>query len=152
LERISKDYESYSLLEFIGFEYLSKSSIESFFDLISESFYILTPSIWESLRSRFVSGSSSLLSPRLAEQHFLFQSDSPFDGYISFLTQQHHGNIHDLGIISVTSIGVNRDHNAKHVIDFESSLYCQTMSAPNSWICYDLKDKRMKVTHYSLRS
>jgi hypothetical protein len=96
-------------------EHISKSSIESFFDVISESFYILTPSIWENLRSRFVSGSSSSLSPRLLEQHFLFQEDSPFDGLISFLTQHHHGNVHDLDIISVTSSRVNSNRHAKHV-------------------------------------
>jgi hypothetical protein len=71
---------------------------------------------------------------------------------ISVLTQQHHGNVHDLGIVSVTSSGVNGRCNAKHVVDFDNSMYCQTKNVPNSWICYDLKGKRMRVSHYSLRS
>jgi hypothetical protein len=82
----------------------------------------------------------------------MFREHSPFDGFISFLTQQYQGNVHDLGIISVTSSGVNSDRNPKNVVDFESSLYAQTGDAPNSWICYDLKEKRMSVSHYSLRS
>jgi hypothetical protein len=152
VEEISTDCKHFWLLEFVGYEYLSKSSIESFFDLISKSFYFLTPSIWNSLRSRFLSGSSILSSPRIPEQHFIFRSDSPFDGLISFLTQQHHGNVHDHGIVSVTSSNVYSDRIAKHVVDFKSSLYCQTANARNSWICYNLKDKRMNVSHYSLRS
>jgi hypothetical protein len=155
VEHISKAFKSsegFSLLEFVGYEYLSKSSIESFFDFISESFDILTPSIWKSLRSRIIFGSSTSWSPRLHEQHFVFRSDSPFDGFISFLSQQHHGNVHDCGIISVTSSGVHSNGYAKHVVDFESSLYAQTSNVSNSWICYDLKDKQMNVSHYSLRS
>jgi hypothetical protein len=46
LSLISKGHNYCSLLELIGYEYLSKSSIESFIDLISESFEFLTSSIW----------------------------------------------------------------------------------------------------------
>jgi hypothetical protein len=151
MEHILSDCESYSLLESVKYEYLSKSSIESFVDVISESFDILTPSIWTTLRSRFISGFVQS-SPRAIEKHFLFRADSPFDGLISFLTQSHHGNVHDLGIVSVTASDVYSDRNPKNVVDLESSLHCHTPDAPNSWICYDLKDKRMNVSHYSLRS
>jgi hypothetical protein len=67
----------------------------------------------------------------------LLRSDSSFDDLISFLTQQYHGNIHDVDAISVTLTGANWTHNA---------------NAPNSWICYDLNEKRMSLSHYSLHS
>lgn len=50
--KILKDpeYSEYSsLLEFIRFEYLSKSSIESFIDFICDKFHFLTKSVWNSL-------------------------------------------------------------------------------------------------------
>jgi hypothetical protein len=50
----------------------------------------------------------------------------------------------------VTSSGVNSGHEAKNAVDFESSHYCQTTDAANSWLCYEFKGMVVEVTDYSI--
>jgi hypothetical protein len=39
------------------------------------------------------------------------------------------------------------------IVDFNSSLNCfATNNEPNSWICIEFKNHRIKPTHYSIRS
>jgi hypothetical protein len=144
----SRNCEYSILFEDVRYEYLSKS----FIDFLCESFDILTISIWNSLRSRLLSGPSSSPNRRIPGRVFTFREDSRFDGIISFLTQLHGGNVDDRSIVSVKSNSVYSDRIAKNVVDFESSLYAHTADETNSWIWYDFKDKRVKVSHYSLRS
>jgi hypothetical protein len=140
------------LLECVEYEYLSRDSIESFINIICESFEFLTLEVWHHLRSRLISGPSSSLSGRCDGQVFEYREGSSFDGIISFLTRQHGGNIHDLGIVSVTSSSVNGGRVAKNVVDFNSLSIGQTNGEPNGWICFDFKEKRVNVHHYSIRS
>jgi hypothetical protein len=144
---------SYSvLLECVEYEYLSRDSIESFIHVISESFEFLTVDVWHRLRSRLISGPSSSSNDRHCGQVFRYHEGSSFDGIISFLTRQHGGNLHDLGIVSVTSSGVYSSYLVKHVVDFNGSSTAATKNEPNGWICLDFKEKRVNVHHYSLRS
>jgi hypothetical protein len=81
-----------------------------------------------------------------------FREGSPFEGIISFLTRTHCGNVSDLGIVSISSSSVNGSCVAKNVADFNTSSLGQTGGGANGWICYDFKDQRVKIEHYSLRS
>jgi hypothetical protein len=83
---------------------------------------------------------------------FPFQSESPSDGIISFLTKRCGGNVCDLGVVSVTSSSVISGTEAKNAVDFESRRFFQTANAPNSWLCYDFKGMAVEVTHYSIRT
>jgi hypothetical protein len=152
LKEISKDPTFCLLLEFVGYEYLSKSSIESFIDLISESFEFLTISIWQSLRSRLISGWKYSTSGRVTQQTFTFRSDSPFEGIISFLTLQHGGNVADCDVVSVELSSVHRTYHAKYAADLNSPTFAHTQDIPNSWICYEFRKMEVNVSHYSLRS
>jgi hypothetical protein len=140
------------LLECVKYEYLSRDSIESFINIICESFEFLTLDVWHHLRSRLISGPCSSMSCRYSDQVFEYREGSPFDGIISFLTRQHGGNIDDLGIVSVTSSNVNGGCRAKHVVDLNTSSIFQTNGESNGWICMDLKEKQVSVHHYSLHS
>jgi hypothetical protein len=80
---ISKDSHCCLFLDYVGYEYLSKSSMLSFFDFISHLFHFLTISIWNRLRSRLIDGIYTCESPRIAEQHGPCRDGSPFEGIIS---------------------------------------------------------------------
>jgi hypothetical protein len=149
---ISIDIEYSMLLECVKYEYLSRDSIESFFDLISKSFEFLTLHVWDQLHSRLISGHSSSLDNRYHHRVFRYEEGKSFEGIISFLTREHGGNVHDRDIVSVTSSSVNSNHLAKHVVDFDSLLYAQTLHEANGWICYDLNENRVNVDHYSVRT
>jgi hypothetical protein len=129
---ISNDSHYCVLLDYVGYEYLSKSSILSFFDLISNSFHFLTVSIWTRLRSRLVDGISECTSPRIPERHFPFRDGSPFEGIISYLTKKCGGNVSDCEIVSVTSSSVHDNRGAKNVADLTGLSYTHTLNIVNS--------------------
>jgi hypothetical protein len=152
LSLISKDQDYCSRLELIGYEYLSKSSIESFIDLISKSFEFLTYSIWQNLRSRLISGRNVSTSSRVTQKTFKFGEDSRFDGIISFLTPINGRNVCDCDIVSVKSSSVSGCYQAKNVADLRNSIMACTNNEPNSWISYDFQKMEVNVSHYSLHS
>jgi uncharacterized protein YqgQ len=149
---ISKDACYSILLECVKYEHLSGESIESFFNFICESIEFLTRDVWLHLHSRLMSGPSSLLSGRYYGCAFEYREGSRFEGIISFLTKQHGGNVHDLGIISIDSIPVYHAHVAKNVLDLNTNSLFQVNNNPDGWICFDFKEKRVNLHHYSLRT
>jgi hypothetical protein len=149
---ISINIEYSVLLECVKYEYLSRDSIESFVDLISNSFEFLTLQVWRHLRSRLISGPFSSMSSRYHCFIFGYEKGKSFEGIISFLTREHGGNVHDHDIVCVTSSSVHGNYLLKNIVDFDNLLCAHTNSEPNAWICYDFKDRRVNVTHYSLRA
>jgi hypothetical protein len=148
-----------SLFAYIRFEYLSTKSIQSFIQLMTESFDLLTFPIWCSLCSRlslsvsidsscdrFINKYSSIVCP--------FCPPSTLDGIISYLTKRFGGHVIDRGIISITASSIcnPQSHPLHQVADFENQCQFYTKNEANSWICYDFKDMRIKLTHYSIRS
>jgi hypothetical protein len=88
----------------------------------------------------------------------------PLGGIISYLTRKCGGNVHKQKVVAVTSSRVpsGRDaHAARNVADLATtSVFCSCcrnakadiQQAPNNWICYDFKDHRVLLTHYSIRA
>jgi hypothetical protein len=149
--------ESYSiLLEFVRFEYLSLDSIRDFTQLISDSFSLLTPSIWGSLIHRLnVSVSPSpIISDRYYIDSVRFCEDRPLDGIVSLLTRTFRGNIHDLGVVTVSASSQQcSDCGVAVLVDFSSGLRgFATLNQPDSWICIDFKTRCINPTHYSVRT
>jgi hypothetical protein len=147
---ISSDANYCVLLDYVNYENLSKSSMEAFFDLISNSIEFLTISVWMRLRNRIVGNVSHSTRIKSTDSDFPF-NESPFNGIISHLTQKSGGNVCDRGIVSVTASG-ERSYQLNEIVNFDNSNIAQTINQPNSWICYDFKEMRVKVSHYSIRS
>jgi hypothetical protein len=86
------------------------------------------------------------------------------DGIISHLTKACGGNVHDHGVVEVTSSPQRSDDAdcaAKNIADLEnqsvcSSARCKRMDniphTRNNWLCYDFKERRIMPTHYAIRS
>jgi hypothetical protein len=147
LSLISRESCYSKLLECVKYEYLSVRSIESFIDLICESFEFLTLDIWHCLRSRLVSGRSSSMNGRHYGCIFEYREGSSFEGIIAFLTRKHGGNVHDLDIVSVTSSSVHCSCAARNVVDFNNSSIAHTDGGQNEWICFDFKEKQVNLHH-----
>jgi hypothetical protein len=84
----------------------------------------------------------------------LFDTGSPLNGIISYLTKKSDGHVEDRGVVSVSASSVYdpQVHPLRLVAGFENQTYFCTKKEPNSWIYYDFKSMRIKPTHYSLRS
>jgi hypothetical protein len=109
--------------------------------------------------------------PRCASR-FDPSPSAPLDGVIAHLTRECGGNVHDKGVVTVTSSSlaewtydgapVNQIFIAAKVVAdlqthsvFQSGYRPSTADIPhtaNNWVCYDLKDRRVVLTHYSVRS
>jgi hypothetical protein len=86
------------------------------------------------------------------------------DGIIAHLTTVCGGNVHDRRCVEVTSSRAADDdlgHAAKNVADMATKLEFRSAAvasssdiphAPNNWICYDFKQRRVVPTHYAVRS
>jgi hypothetical protein len=154
--------ERYStLFEFIRFEYLSCDSIHSFIDLISKSFLFLSFGIWIAICRRLsLSVSPLICNDRIAESfasrvhHCTFSEDSPLKGIIAYLTETFGGHVSDRGIVSITANSISDSHSypLRNVADFDNQTMFYTKYEPNSWICYDFKNRHIKLTHYSIRA
>ena len=81
------------------------------------------------------------------------KSQNCFSGIIHHLTEACGGNVHQKGMVNVTSSSGNNAFEAVNLENTES--YFQTSRAaktPNMWLKYDFKNIKIRPTHYSIRS
>jgi hypothetical protein len=88
------------------------------------------------------------------------------DGIIAHLTREYGGNLHDRGIVEVTSGSFEptpeKNHDdPKQVVDLDDdSIYWSDYrdeeedipNTKNNWVCYDLKERRIVPTHCTIRT
>jgi uncharacterized coiled-coil protein SlyX len=91
----------------------------------------------------------------LKAAEFPLQAAKPVDGIISYLTRKHGGNVHDKGIVTITSKSVYNDapnHAPQTVADLTSDWGFASKTEPGQWICWDFGKMRVRPTHYTIRS
>jgi hypothetical protein len=71
------------------------------------------------------------------------------DGIISYLTRKHGGNVHDKGIVTITSKSVGPGR-VRNVADLTSDRYFFSKDAPGQWVCWDFRELRVRPTHYAI--
>ena len=75
----------------------------------------------------------------------------PTNGIIEELTRKCGGNVHEKGVVTVTSSTVFKECDVKIVVDPVVGWFA-TDSAPDQWICLDFKGSRVAPTSYSIRT
>jgi hypothetical protein len=86
---------------------------------------------------------------------FPLKEAKSLDGIISYLTRKHGGNVHDKGIITITSKSVYKDkpkYAARNVADLYSDSYFFSKNEPGQWILWDFREMRVRPTHYTIKS
>jgi hypothetical protein len=76
------------------------------------------------------------------------------DGIISHLTRGHGGNVHDKGIVTITSKSVYTDSSAHAVVnvaDLAADSYFHSNGGPDQWVCWNFHKRRLNPTHYTIR-
>jgi hypothetical protein len=146
------DRQHFCLIQFIRFEFVSKSIAARF---IVDGVELNDSSIWSTLGRRFVGDYSDLKSTRrlFVEGRRFSPSGQSLDGIISYLTSKCSQNVHDADLVEVTSNTVSSSDYLKRVADLQNrNSYFQSNDEPNSWICYDFKSMEITPTHYSILS
>jgi hypothetical protein len=87
---------------------------------------------------------------------------APFNGVISHLTAKCDGNVHDKGVVEITTSSVNEyfGTSASDVVRYAlrnaagigtySDIWSQ--NKPGQWISWDFKALRIEPTHYTIRT
>jgi uncharacterized coiled-coil protein SlyX len=82
------------------------------------------------------------------------KKDKPLDGIISALNEKHSGNVQEKGIVTITAKSVSDDptYALKNVADLASDSEFWSKDGVNQWTCWDFRQLRVKLTHYTLRT
>lgn len=104
------------------------------------------------------------ITPGQTPREFIYEPNRPFNGLIAYLTQACGGNVHDNGIIEITSkhsLHIDPDYSRlrssklpvppKEVANFSTNAEFRTRNVPGAWICYDFKRMHVAITGYSIR-
>ena len=150
------------LLEYVRPEYLTIPRIEDLSTFIEQNLLNdISPGIWKQISRRLILTPSMTFaeervsSRRFLEKTFDYISPRPLDGVIAHLTREFGGNVHDEGIVEITSSGMynNATHyHPKHAADLEEDSIYYSTNIQDTWICYNFKDRRISPTHYTIRS
>jgi hypothetical protein len=74
------------------------------------------------------------------------------EGIIAHLTRKHGGNLHEKGIVTITSKSVRgQAYGPKNVLDLTSRSYFDSRNEPGRWICWDFHDMRVRPSHYTIQ-
>jgi hypothetical protein len=82
------------------------------------------------------------------------QTPESLEGIISYLTKKHGGNVHEKGIVTITSKSVRDDpeYAPKNVAVLTSDSWFQSKNEPGQWVCWDFREMRVRPTHYTIRA
>jgi uncharacterized coiled-coil protein SlyX len=93
-------------------------------------------------------------SKSLKEVEFPLNEAESFDGIIFYLTRKHGGNVHDKGIVTITtkSVGTSARPIVRNLADFTPYSNFFSNREPGQWVCWDFHEMRVRPTHYTIAS
>jgi hypothetical protein len=77
------------------------------------------------------------------------------NGIISHLSRKHGGNLHEKGIVTLTSSSIYGDdpqYSPTNLADPSSRLIFNSKNAPNQWVQWDFHEMRVSPTQYSIQA
>ena len=139
--------EEVSDIEFYETVDLKNLSEDKFREFLSKlDFTKMTGSLWSRLCECF-------FTKRVNKNLFEYDGDTShrFSGIINHLRGNMKTNISDEGIISVTASSTENPHQAKYAVDFDNEEFFHS-SGRGDWLQIDFKDKKIRPTHYSIKT
>ena len=151
-----EDEEYYCLFRYVELGFVDLCHLNVYLDRVYPDHF--DEGIWSCLcrclPSQFDSKSLplSLSGERFHKATYSFSEGSPFKGIISHLREECGGNVHQRGVVNITA-SHNGHNQCYQVTDYDwTDFWGANDNKPNSWICFDFKEKRVKLSGYSLKS
>jgi hypothetical protein len=144
--------EEYStLLGYVECRFLSVSGIEKFLSSVSGE--NVGSGIWNSICRRLQCEivARNVKCSRFHFEEFEFSEGGAFSGILSDLTKKCGGNVHENGIVNITSSGDNRN-NCWQIANHGWTDCWISQNDANSWVCFEFKNSQISLTSYTLRS
>lgn len=146
----------YDFYEGIEFVCLSDAKFKDFIESFDAT--RMTVSVWRKLCNRFLNVkndkrySKQKVEPKSRQILYDGNQSNSFHGIIDQLTKECGGNVDDKGEVSVTALDAG-NNSAKLTVDLDSkNSGLITDGEQNSWLMYDFKNRKVRPTHYSIRS
>lgn len=146
--------------EQIEFQFLSENKFREFVDNLDIN--EITTDLWRQLKKcffydkSFVDEKSSV--HRYSHKRTIFQYngkiENAFNGIIQRLTKDCGGNVDSKNIVNVTSSSFfDNSQVAKNAVDLDDMThYFSSDEEDNAWLKYDFIERKVKPTHYSIRT
>jgi hypothetical protein len=155
--RVSESSEFFGLFEFVRFEYLSSESIDRFVTLSEDFYEFLNVSIWLQVCVRLCHPVSPTKLPSRFTRRIVFSgrsgAEGRLNGIIDFLTKQCGGNVHDRGLVNITSLSTCQpEYHPNQAADLNANTKFGSANAPGQWLCYEFREGTLLLTGYSIRS
>jgi hypothetical protein len=69
------------------------------------------------------------------------------------LTHRYGGNVHDRGVVTISSktvVSSDASYAAKNAVDLTATNYFHSHDGADQWICYNFNNRLVRPTHYSI--
>jgi hypothetical protein len=83
-----------------------------------------------------------------------YRANEPLNGIIAYLTRKYGGNVHDRGIVTITSKSVyssDPGFAVRNVADLDSPSYFLSNGEESQWIVWNFHGLRIDRTHITIR-
>jgi hypothetical protein len=143
----------FRLFSCVRFDYLSELGMNAFLTVRAEHADYMDAVIWDRLARRLRRPLPGVFYPIQCE--FRERKTRPLEGLLHHLSKACRGNVHRQGVVAVSASGVWNDEYRflpEHAADPTTDATFQSKREKPSWLCYDFKDGRVRITHYSIRS
>jgi hypothetical protein len=133
------------LVRYLRSEYLSAKGMDLLLNSLGDS--IFDPLVWDCLCHRLVT--------RVVRTFEKENAAKSLDGIISYLTKKHGGNVHEKGIVAVTSKSVWNDDPqfaVTNLVDLASHSAFSSKDRSGQWVCWDFREMLIRPTQYTIRA
>jgi hypothetical protein len=171
ISSLGQEYSS--LYNCVECQYLTRSGIEMLLSFLSLE--QINYAGWDSIcrRLRIEVPRTNVLGKRfkgggsIYKQHTIldlpYSEGKPFEGIINYLTVECDGNVHEKGIVTITtsdaesnlprSIGEEfRENDFVKLVEYGERKSWFSKNLPNSWVCFDFREKSVSVSSYTISS
>ena len=151
----------FRLFSALWFECLSLENVKSFCGICGHFLHEMDSTMWEHLSMRLchdvVFRHTDSTRKRYSQRGTLigYTGSNSLDGIIRYLSNACGGNVHDKGVVEITSgppYSSSASDAAKNVADLTVDSFFRSDNSVNQFVCYNFKDKTIIPTHYSIRS
>ena len=157
-EEMKDDINIIDFYEIIDIDSLSPSKQREFLEGIDIS--LLTVNLWRKICDIILSDERKKEKDKQTDEHdekekkidifYDGNSSHRFHGIIHHLTEKCGGNVNEKGVVTVTASSNN--YICNKVVDLDSDSIFQTDDTPNQWVRYDFNERRVRPTHYTIRT
>lgn len=153
IEKYKKDKKYYRLFDFVEFQNVDQETIEKFISIFSIE--DLSFGTWQKICKRLAPAKENDMIERYSFVEKPFVEGREFKGIIHYLTEKFEGNIHDKGVVDISSnsiFGDDADHHPKNLVDYDNNNCYESSNQENSKVIFDFKNRAIQLTNYSIKT